>query len=389
MHARMLSTGARRLTRRTILGWSLGLAGLGLLEACSSAQPSTGAPTQQAPAATSAPAATTAPVATTAPAAQATTAPATAAASAPAAAAGPPKRGGIFTFGTGQGFTTLDPHKPGLLNDQNAHHGLFDGLVRMNEQMEAQPALAESWQVPDPTTYIFKLRQGVKFHNGRELTADDVKFTLDRVVDTATASRWASLSLPQYDHSEVQDQYTLKLVNKAPFAPQIDGLAKVMIIPKEAADTIGTQPIGTGAFTFGEYVQDDHLTLNRFADYWDKDHVYLDTVVMKTIKDATAVVEALKSGGVDSVWQLSTPHADEVAKNPNLALYHGPKNAVVQMLMIDNNQPPSARPCPTRPIARRSTTWRSTASSSAMTTTCRCRRTTGPSTPRSRRPATT
>jgi peptide/nickel transport system substrate-binding protein len=87
-------------------------------------------------------------------------------------------------------------------------------------------------------------------------------------------------------------------------------------------------------------VQDDHLTLKRFPDYWDKDHVYLDQVVLKTIKDATAVVQALKTGGVDSVWQLSTPHADEVIKDPNLALYHGQKNAVVQMLMIDNNQPP-------------------------------------------------
>ncbi|MBV9175397.1 MAG: ABC transporter substrate-binding protein [Chloroflexi bacterium] len=325
-----------RLTRRAALTQTLGLFGIGLLAACSAPPPAT-APAQQAPA-TVAP--TAAAPATQAPAAAATSAPAAAATSAPAAASGTPKRGGTFTFGTGQGFTTLDPHKPGLLNDQNVHHGIFDGLVRMNEAMEPQPALAESWQVVDPQTYVFKLRQGVKFHNGRDLTADDVKFTLDRVADSATGSRWASFSLPQYDHSEVVDANTVKLVNKSPFAPQIDGLAKVMIVAKENAADVGTNPIGTGPFQFGEYVQDDHLTIKRFADYWDKDHVYLDQVVLKTIKDATAVVQALKTGGVDSVWQLSTPHADEVSKDPNLALYHGPKNAVVQMLMIDNNQPP-------------------------------------------------
>ena len=343
MDAREQSAGmSRRISRRTALSHTLGLVGIGLLAACAPAAPGaapTAAPAQQAPAATVAPTqAAAAP--TTAPAQQAPAATSAAAPAAAPAGGGTPKRGGTYTFGTGQGFTTLDPHKPGLLNDQNAHHGLFDGLVRMNEAMEPQPALAESWQVIDPQTYVFKLRTGVKFHNGREMTAEDVKFSLDRVADPATTSRWASFSLPQYDHTEVVDPTTIKLVNKNPFAPQIDGLAKVMIVAKENVAEIGTQPIGTGAFQFGEYVQDDHLTIKRFADYWDKDHVYLDQVVLKTIKDATAVVQALKTGGVDSVWQLSTPHADEVAKDPNLALYHGQKNAVVQMLMVDNNQPP-------------------------------------------------
>src|SRR5919202_6331032 len=342
MAAREQSAGmSRRITRRTGLSHTLGLVGIGLLAACSPAAPAgpTAAPAQQPPAATVAPTqAAAAP--TTAPAQQAPAATSAAAPAAAPAGGGTPKRGGTYTFGTGQGFTTLDPHKPGLLNDQNVHHGLFDGLVRMNEAMEPQPALAESWEVVDPQTYVFKLRRGVKFHHGREMTADDVKFSLDRVADPATASRWATFSLLQYDHSEVVDPTTIKLVNKNPFAPQIDGLAKLMIVAKENVADVGTQPIGTGPFQFGEYVQDDHLTIKRFADYWDKEHVYLDQVVLKTIKDATAVVQALKTGGVDSVWQLSTPHADEVAKDPNLALYHGQKNAVVQMLMIDNNQPP-------------------------------------------------
>src|SRR6201999_79424 len=118
--------------------------------------------------------------------------PAASGASSPAArpiAADPnAKKGGTYTFGTGQGISTLDPHKPALLNDRNIYAGLWNGLVKMTSKMELEPDLAESWQVVDPVTYVFKLRRGVKFHNGREMSADDVKFSFDRAVDPATAS---------------------------------------------------------------------------------------------------------------------------------------------------------------------------------------------------------
>src|SRR5215216_5112139 len=108
-----------------------------------------------------------------------------------------PKQGGTYTFGTGQGFTTLDPHKPGLLNDQSSHAALWNGLVKMNENMEVQPDLAESWENPDPLTYIFHLRQGVKFHNGRELTADDVFFSLQRLLTYPEAWWDTKMGLPR------------------------------------------------------------------------------------------------------------------------------------------------------------------------------------------------
>ncbi|MEA2583291.1 MAG: peptide/nickel transport system substrate-binding protein, partial [Thermomicrobiales bacterium] len=177
-----------------------------------------------------------------------------------------PKKGGTYTFGTGQGFTTLDPHKPGLLNDQSSHAGIWNGLFKMNDNMEVQPDLAESWENPDPLTYIFHLRTGVKFHNSREMTADDVVFSLDRVKDTATGSRWASFALAQYDHAEAVDPSTVKIVNKNPFPAQVASLTKVKIVAKENVDAIGEKPIGTGPFTVKEFVQDDRVVLARFAD---------------------------------------------------------------------------------------------------------------------------
>ena len=251
-----------------------------------------------------------------------------------------PKQGGTYIFGTGQGFTTLDPHKPGLLNDQNAHAALWNGLVKMNENMEVLPSLAESWENPDPLTYVFYLRQGVKFHNGREMTADDVVFTLDRIADTATGSRWRSFALPQYDHAEAVDPYTVKIVNKNPFPAQVSNLTKVKIIAKENVDAIGGNPIGTGPFALKEFVQDDRVVLERFADYWDAANVYLDGITLKTVKDPTAIVQALKTGGVDSIWQISTRDAGSVQDDANLEIYTGAQHAVVQQLMIDNAQAP-------------------------------------------------
>jgi ABC-type transport system substrate-binding protein len=84
--------------------------------------------------------------------------------------------------------------------------------------------------------------------------------------------------------------------------------------------------------------------MERFVDYWDAANVHLDGVVMKTVKDATAIVQALKTGGVDSIWQMSTRDADGVADDPNLELYTGAHHAVVQQLMIDNTQPPFDNP---------------------------------------------
>jgi len=255
-----------------------------------------------------------------------------------------PVAGGTYVFGTGQSITTLDPHIPGLLNDQNLSCGLWNGLVKMTEDMEVVPDLAESWENPDPLTYIFHLRSGVTFQNGRELTADDVVFTLDRVKDPATGSRWASFALPQYDHSEAVDSLTVKIVNLNPFPAQISNLTKVKIIAPENAADIAESPIGTGPFQLVEFLPDDRVVMERYPGYWDAANVYLDGVTVKTVQDATALVQALKSGDVDSIWQMSTKDAGSVESDSNLEIYTGKQHAVVQQLMLDNAQPPFDNP---------------------------------------------
>jgi peptide/nickel transport system substrate-binding protein len=362
------------MTRRAFIRGSLlaglGLCTAGLLASCSSApaasptsapaRPAEAAkPTEAAKPAASPAAASASTAAAGSPAAAAS--PATSAspaviaspsaAASPAAGASSPapkpiaadpsaKKGGTYTFGTGQGISTLDPHKPALLNDRNIYSGLYNGLVKMTGKMELEPDLAESWQVVDPITYVFKLRRGVKFHNGREMTADDVKFSFDRAADPATASRWKGFSLPQYDRMEVVDPYTVKLVNKSPFPPQLDALGQFKIVAKENVGDLTTRPIGTGPFKMTEFVQDDRLVMEKFADSWEAPRVNLDKVIIKTVKDATALQQALKTGAVDSIWQMPTRDAEEVKASDKLELYQPEFNAIVQMLMIDNNEAP-------------------------------------------------
>src|SRR5215212_11578469 len=203
-------TTRARMPRRRFLRGGLVLTGTlvvgGLLQACGSAQAPpnpptaapkpTEAPKPAAPAATTAPAApAAAPAATQAApaAAKPTDAPAAAAkpaeAAKPAAAAGTPKKGGILVIGATDEAGSLDPHWENALARQQRTQNIYSYLVQADKDLRIQPDLAEKWDIsPDGKTYTFALRKGVKFHNGRELTASDVKYTYERILNPDTAS---------------------------------------------------------------------------------------------------------------------------------------------------------------------------------------------------------
>src|SRR5262249_12282386 len=169
-----------------------------------------------APAATSAPAAAAKPTEAAKPAAPAqaapaaTTAPAAAAATAPAAAAKPagdaPKKGGTLRISLATDAVTMDPHLSGSKIDRQIYHNIFEPLVMLDNKLQIQPSLAESWSYPDPKTLVFKLRQGVKFHDGTDFNADAVKFNFDRMQNPDTKSVRTG-EIANVDHAEVVDPY--------------------------------------------------------------------------------------------------------------------------------------------------------------------------------------
>ena len=238
-----------------------------------------------------------------------------------------------------------DPAKPGLLNDRSPWVGLWSALVKFSPKMEVMPDLAESWEVtPDGLVYTFKLRKGVKFHNGRDFTADDVKFHLERIADPQTASVFAGRSLPELDKVEVIDPSTVKLTNKHPYAPQLDGLVACKIIAKENVADLNTNPIGTGPFQFVENVQDDHLTLKRYPGYFNADQTYLDQFTMKIAQGFRphSSRRSLAETGRHKIWQLPAPRRRPGAEQPehDKIIHTGGRKLLFGWLMYDMSQPP-------------------------------------------------
>jgi len=219
-------------------------------------------------------------------------------------------------------ISNLDPHKMNDIYTANVTKQIFNNLVKMNQNMEIQKDLAESWENPDAKTWIFHLKKGVKFHNGEELTAADVKFTLERVLDPKIASPGKRL-VSELAAVEVIDPYTVRLTTKQPFAPLLTNLTRYEMAMlnekavKAAGVNFGKQPVGTGPFEFKAHHLGDKVVLSRFDGYFEGP-AKIDTVIYRAIpEDATRVVE-IESGGIDIMYNTPPQDFERLAQNPNL-----------------------------------------------------------------------
>ena len=304
------SSSPIRLGRRTLLrrGAALGAAtALGaLLAACGSSSAATDTPKPAASSVTGG-ALTTAPAGATT-AAPAATVAGNAATTAPSA--GTPKKGGTIKAEINSDVQNLDPMPSTLLVDRQMLYNVYDSLVAIDKDLKIVPSLAESWQTPDPKTYIFKLRQGVKYHDGTDFNADSVKWNIERYLTYKKSLRGPEIGFVQT--VEVMDPSTVKFNLKAPFAPLLANLVDRagMMVSQKAAEAGGQdftrKPVGagTGAFKFVEWVKDDHITLERNPNYWKKDASgnalpYLDKVTIRPIVDATVALTNVKTGDID------------------------------------------------------------------------------------------
>jgi peptide/nickel transport system substrate-binding protein len=188
---------------------------------------------------------------------------------------------------------------------------MFDSLAEIQPDGEITPALAESWEISDDElTYVFTLRQGVMFHDGTEMTADDVKFTIDRIRDPATASPRARL-YSAVESVEVTGDYEVTFTLSEPFAPLLAALADISsgIVSDEAVEAAGADffanPVGTGAFKFDNWVEGQSVELVRNDDYWMEGRPYLDGMTFTFNSDANARASAVRAGDVDFLYDAS------------------------------------------------------------------------------------
>ncbi len=231
----------------------------------------------------------------------------------------PAKRGGTITLGTAQDFPGLDPMLTTAGNGYNLHTLLWGALTKFGETTDILPDLAEKWDAVDPKTFVFYLRKGVKFHNGREVVADDVKFSIEHVLDPATKSPFRAF-IDKVKSVELVDKYTVRVNLGSPNVILPADLTQIKIMPQEAAATAGTKPVGTGPFEFVEFVPGDHITLKRFDGYWNRSNSSPDQFVIRIIKDDTSLFSAFKTGQMDVLWQLPAANAKEVTSNASLQL---------------------------------------------------------------------
>lgn len=209
----------------------------------------------------------------------------------------------VLKYGTDAEPVGLDPHTVSSTSSIRIFRQIYETLVDVDEEMNFIPSLAESWEQPDDLTYIFKLREGVKFHNGREMTAEDVKYSFERVLNPETAAIGKSY-YESIDTIEVVDTYTVKFTLKVPFAPFMTNLTSLYgaIVPKEVIEensNLMQVACGTGAFMLKEWIPDNKVILQKNPDYYEE--VGLDAIEYYVMTDESARVAALRTGSVDLI----------------------------------------------------------------------------------------
>jgi peptide/nickel transport system substrate-binding protein len=200
-----------------------------------------------------------------------------------------------------------------------------DKLFDIDEKLNIVPQLALSYSTSDDGKEVaIKLRPGVKFHDGEPLDAEAAKFSIERHLTFPGSFRKPELA--SVDHVEIVDPLTIKLVLKSPFSPliaQLTDRAGMMVSPKAAkaaGDKFGLHPVCAGPYKFVERVQQDRIVFEKFADYWNKDNVFIDRIVFLPIVDATVRLANLKSGGLDLIERVLATDIKDVRADSRLKL---------------------------------------------------------------------
>jgi peptide/nickel transport system substrate-binding protein len=211
-----------------------------------------------------------------------------------------------LTMGVRAGPDSIDPHWSTLGSQAETLRHIFDTLVMADENLQLKPGLATSWKPVDDTTWEFKIREGVKFHDGSELTAEDVKFSIDRI-PVVTGPMSMTIYTKQVKETKVVDKNTLHVITKVPAPTLPNDFIRLFVVPKsigmEARNeqfNSGKVAIGTGPYKFVSWEPKGDFVVERFDGYWgEKPH--WQKVIRKEIPNDPARVAALKSGQVDLI----------------------------------------------------------------------------------------
>jgi peptide/nickel transport system substrate-binding protein len=215
-----------------------------------------------------------------------------------------PRAGGTFVSAQTTEATGLDPQLVPALSRSRRSPLFYNQLVRFDADLVPQPELAESWEVSkDGNTWTFKLRQGVKFHDGQELTSADVKFTFDRLFEKSPGKS----DFIAVDKVEPAGKYQVKFVTKEPFAGLLASLGGFWgFIVSEAGikkhGDLNKAALGTGPFMLEDWKVEQQLTLKKHPQYFKKGLPHVDGAILRTIPDEANIVAALRTGQIQHAF---------------------------------------------------------------------------------------
>jgi peptide/nickel transport system substrate-binding protein len=245
---------------------------------------------------------------------------------------GEPVYGGSVVVGIQQDIDSLDPHKATAAGTKEILFNIFEGLVKADENGNLINAVASDYSISDDgLVYTFTIRDNVKFHNGNTVTAEDVKYSLERVSGLLDGTPLIS-TLSTIQSVDIIDEKTVQ-VTVGSVNPELIYSFTAAIIPAGSGEDEEADPIGTGPFSFVSYTPQEGIVLAKNNDYWQAGVPYLDQVTFKIVTSADTALLELKGGSIDIYPYLTDSQATELSDS--FQILSAPSD-VVQALFLNN-----------------------------------------------------
>lgn len=235
--------------------------------------------------------------------------------------------------------TTLDPHFYNLAPNVIVAQHMFEALTKMDADSRLVPNLAESWKLVNNLTWEFKLRKGVKFHDGSELTAEDVAWSLARPASVVGSPGRFDLYTRSIINTKIMDPHTIRFTTNEPSPLLPTDLASILIVSKKATQGLtnddfsaGKGLVGTGPYKFLQYMRQDRIVLERNEDYWGKKPAW-SKVTMKFIPNNATRMASLLSGDVQAIENVPTADLSKVRNDKNLNMFSKVSHRLIYLFL--------------------------------------------------------
>ncbi len=255
--------------------------------------------------------------------------------------------------------SSMDPHFHNLASNNNIAAHVFEALTRFDSDQKLVPALAESWRLVDDTTWEFRLRKGVRFHDGSELTAEDVVWSLDRPATIKNSPGAFTLYTRQIIGKEIVDPLTIRLKTLTPYPLMLNDLTTVFIVSKKAAQGLASEEfaqgkgmIGTGPYRFVSFRRGERVELARNDAYWGAKPAW-ERATLRFITTDPSRLAALLAGDVDAIDNVPPADLAKIRTNTNLEVFSKVSNRVIYFTLDQGRDvTPFATDKAGKPLAR-------------------------------------